>query len=128
MENPLNPELKERKRHSCLMALLIYLGLSAAIGSIFNLLGRNQVIRIIPDLPPWAPTGILAIGLLGTLTLGALIAIWYWKRWGVYAYGSIMIIALALNTLLLGIERSWFGLIGPSLLFVFILRQWSDYD
>jgi len=122
----------KRKRHGCLTALLVWLGTFSAIGSLANIFMGEQLIKQVavttPNLPKWSATGTFIVGLLGIPAVLSLIAIWRWKKWGVYLYGITIFGVTILNAIILGIRKSSVGLIGFILLMPFVYRQWSDFE
>ena len=131
MTEPMSPQAPPapalKRRHGCLTAIIIVFGVLSAISTVVNLVMSGTLAANLPGAPSWAPTGIIVMGLLGLLGVASLIALWFWKRIGLYAYVALGIVILALN-LALGVYTGVLGLVGVALVLIFVLRQWEDFE
>lgn len=93
------------------------------------LLGASTVTRTLPNIPEWA---IFLLALLGSANSGFALAIWKWKRWGVYGFVASALVAFVVNVLILGIAAGILGLLGlfiNVLILYFLLRSvWSTME
>lgn len=122
-------ETPTRKRHGCLTAILIVFAIMTFVSSVINLVMSGTLAENLPGAPEWAPVGILAMGGVGLLGVAALVALWFWKRWGLYVFVVVGVTAFVLN-LALGapIFSALMGLAGVALVLIFVLRQWGDFE
>lgn len=127
MTNVDRPVATAPQRHGCLTAILIVFGLLSALAAIMNLALRDRLASNLPNAPAWAPTGVMAMGLLGLIAVAALVGLWFWKRWALFLYLAVGLSVFVLNIQLVGLVPSLLGLIGLILVTVFVLRQWQDF-
>ena len=116
------------QRHGCLTAILIVFGILSFLAAIVNLAMHNQIAGKLPNAPAWTPNAVLAMGLLGLAGVGGLVALWFWKRWGLFLYLAVGITVFVLNVKIVGIAPAVIGLVGIALVTIFVLRQWDDFQ
>jgi len=114
---------EERKRSGCLTALLILmLIVNPLIGLIYFLAGSN-IKETFTSAPDWA---IPTLGLFAFANFVFALAIWKWKKWGVYGFGISSIVIFAIN-LSIGIPviQALFGLAGFVILIILLRPVWN---
>jgi hypothetical protein len=118
-------ESTERKRGGCLTAFLILMLIGNPLAGLYYLLAGSTVRQSLPTLPEWA---IPVLGLLALANFVFAIAIWKWKRWGVYGFVGSSLVAFLVNLIGIGILVALFGLVGVVIL-AFLLRPiWHQMD
>jgi len=127
-QSPLPPQPPAvRKRHGCLTAIIIVFGILTFLASVINLLMSGKLAEANPNAPPWAATGILIMGLMGLVGVAGYVAVWYWKKVGLYLCAAMALVALVLN-LAMAMYTGVLGLVGLALIMIFVLRQWKDFE
>jgi hypothetical protein len=122
-------EPEEKKRAVFFTVWLILSGILTFIVSIINLTCSEWIARNAPGTPDWGPLGIKIIGLTGFLVVGTIVAIWYWKKWGIFVNAILALGIFVLNIYLgLGIGQSLFGLAGPAIIIFMASKQWSYFN
>jgi hypothetical protein len=82
-------ESTERKRGGCLTAFLVLMLVVSPLYALLPLMPMSEGTKqILPKWPEWA---IFLMGLLGLANFVFAIAIWKWKRWGVYGFAGTAI-------------------------------------
>jgi hypothetical protein len=67
--------------------------------------------------------------LLGVVQLAAVVAIWYWKRWGVYLYYTLAVVGFVSNVLVGLPTFLWIiWLVSFGLFVFFSANQWNDFE
>jgi hypothetical protein len=104
-----------------LVLMLIFNGLIILLYGFFLLSGR----ALLPAAPPWALPALL---LLGAVNLVSAVALWRWRRWGLYALVASSLVVLGVN-LSLGqsIPLCFLGLLGPVILLLLIRPVWKTF-
>ncbi|MBU0511872.1 MAG: hypothetical protein KJ638_09265 [Chloroflexi bacterium] len=103
-------ESPERKRGGCLTAFLVLMLVVSPLYVLVGLLPTSEeVSELLPKWPQWA---ILLMGLLGLANFVFALAIWKWKRWGVYGFAGAAIVFFVANVIRggVGIYGAFFGL------------------
>lgn len=93
-------ESQPRKRGSCLTAFLVFILLANLWGGCYNLFAGARVREVFSSLPAWV---IPLMGLLGGANCVFVIAIWKWKKWGVYGFAVSVAIASLINMVAFGV-------------------------
>jgi hypothetical protein len=92
---------------------------------LYYLLAGSTVRQSLPNLPAWA---VPVLGLLALANFVFAIAIWKWKKWGMYGFVGSAVVAFLVNLIGIGILGSLFGLVGLAIL-AFLLRPvWNQMD
>jgi len=55
------------------------------------------------------------------------VALWFWKRWGLFLYLVVGLAVFVVRLMILGIVPSLLGLVGIALVTTFVMRQWQDF-
>jgi len=146
--------LMARKRQGCLSILLVLgiigstlgmlAGLGVALWVIVNYFTTNSAALVLPEeLAPLAPVvalGIASMVISGVLSMGqlvAMLAIWNWKKWGLYLLGVVALASVLQNVW----SSTQFGQSGSSsvwgifiaflafgLVALFVLTRWRLYE
>ena len=78
---------------------------------------------------PSFPTALLPVlALLTFANLAFAIAIWKWKRWGLYGFIASSAIAFLINLTTIGVGTALLGLLGVVLLAVLVRPVWSQME
>jgi len=93
LEDEKSPEkvvhVEQRKRGGCLTFILISGFIFIPLGIITNLVSESSFREIYPGWPDWMrPINIIS-GIISFITY---IAIWNWKKWGVYLYYQLSVV------------------------------------
>lgn len=115
------PSTITRKHSGCLTAFLAL----AVVG--------NALLALLPwvmasNVPSTMQPFVLFAGLLNLAGVGFAIAIYKWKKWGVYGYMACIGITILLNLILGDIVSAGRGLIPMGLLVYLIRPSWSQME
>jgi len=146
--------LMERKRQGCLSILLVLgiigstlvmlAGLGVALWVIVNYFTTHSAALVLPEelapLAPFVALGIASMVISGVLSMGqlvAMLAIWSWKKWGLYLLGVVALASVLQNVW----SSTQFGQSGSSsvwgifitflafgLVALFVLTHWRLYE
>jgi hypothetical protein len=146
--------LMERKRQGCLSILLVLgiigstlgmlAGLGVALWVIVNFSTTHSAALVLPEelapLAPFVALGIASMVIGGVLSMGqlvAMLAIWNWKKWGLYLLGVVALCSVLQNIW----SSTQFGQSGGSsvwgifitflafgLVALFVLTRWKLYE
>ncbi|MCX7902809.1 MAG: hypothetical protein N2483_11165, partial [Burkholderiaceae bacterium] len=114
-------DIEVRKRSGCLSAFLVL----AMIG---NSLMALLTCSLAADMPSSEQPLSIFAGLLNLACIGFAIAIWKWKRWGVYGYVICLGVFFIINVVLGDIETAIRGLVPIGLLIWLISPVWKQLD
>ncbi len=90
--------------------------------SIYYLVAGDTIQHTMPD---WS---IPVFALFGLINLGLAIAVWNWKRIGVYGFWVSAIIVMGINLSIgLSLVQSLPGLVGPLILTLLVRPKWNDF-
>lgn len=117
-------EPQNRDRGGCLDAFLVVsIALNVIVVGLYILAGVG-LLRSLHWLPLWAAWTLVAVGFIN---IGALLAIWSWRRWGLYAFVTNCVAVFALNSYLgLSLPTRIIGLVSPVLLALLVRPIWRD--
>lgn len=116
----------EKKRGGCITAFLIFMFIINPLISIYYLLAGDMVRDAYPAMPDWA---LPVLALFGLINLGLAIAIWKWKRIGIYGLWVSAAVVVVINlTIGLTPVQSFMGLIGPLIITLLVRPKWADFD
>jgi hypothetical protein len=98
------------KRGGCLTAFIVIMLVLSPLFGIVSLIPTSAEFR--QSLPNWPQWAILLMGLLALANFGFFIAIWKWKRWGVYGFIGVVVAFFVINLMRggIGFYASLFGL------------------
>lgn len=110
------------QRGGCLTAFLLLLIVAYPVLALTYWLGSAVIKRSVPTMPDWF-SPVMAIACLYDFAFA--IAIWKWRRWGVYGYGVITALVFAAN-LAIGwpFLRALMGLLGFAVLVLLLRPRW----
>ena len=87
----------------------------------------GDLIRSQPPHPPAAAIPVLGAACAANVVLA--IAVWRWKKWGVYGFLGMSILAFVANVLMgTPVLNTAFGLLGPVILWLLIRPRWTDFS
>ncbi len=114
----------EKKRGGCLTAWLIFMLIANSLTALYYLVSL-AIGEGLPGIPQWAKY-ILAVGCI--LNIVFAVAILRWKRWGVYGFGFVSIVAFIFN-LATGLPIfnpiAALGLVGIIVLVILVRPVWE---
>lgn len=113
------------KRGIWLAFFIIFMVLSNAITASSYFTNAEQVASTVPNL---TPTFVQLLGLGTIMNVVFAAAIWNWKRWGLYGFYAMSVLAAAVN-LYLGFNLVWvaIGLSGAAILFLLVRKKWEHF-
>jgi len=115
----------ERKREGCLTIFLIMMLVVNLVTGFYFLVTSFVARQSLPAFPAWI---IPVSGLLCMANVVFTLAIWKWKKWGLYGFACSVAAAYIVNLVTTKMLWNVFGLIGV-LLLAFLLRpHWSHMD
>ncbi|GAB6188035.1 hypothetical protein [Thermopirellula anaerolimosa] len=94
------PESQPRKRGGCLTAFLVVALLANLWGGCYELFAGARVREVFSSLPAWV---VSVAGLLALANCVFTIAIWKWKKWGVYGFAASVAVMSLINTAAFGV-------------------------
>jgi hypothetical protein len=116
------------ERGGCLTVLLGFMVLGSLLIAISHLATPERVKHmLLPHAPDWSLPLLAALALVN---LGCAIAIFRWKKWGVYGAVLVAIAVFALNVLVVGrrIVPSALSLLGPLVLVRLAWERWKRFE
>jgi hypothetical protein len=106
---------KEKKRHGCLTAYLIFMLVVNTLCALVVPFTTSLVEKHTPSFPSWLLWVSASLCLLNVVFV---IALFKWKKWGFICFCIVSVVALGINLYGgLGVGASLRGLIGIALLF-----------
>jgi hypothetical protein len=110
------------QRGGCLTAFLLLLIVAYPLLALSYWLGSALIKRAVPAMPDWF-SPVMALACLYDFAFA--IAIWKWRRWGVFGYGVITVLVFVAN-LAIGwpLIRALPGLLGFLVLLGLLRPQW----
>lgn len=115
----------ERKRGGCLTAFLILALVVNPLLGLYYLVQGATISQMLPNVPTWI---IPVLGVLSLVNFGFIIAIWRWKKWGVYGFVGLTAIVLVINLLTIGITAIPAGVLSLAVLGFLLRPVWDDMD
>lgn len=120
---------QERKRGGCLTILLILMLIANPLTGLTYLLAGAAITQVLPNVPQW---GIFLLGFLSFANFVFALAIWTWKKWGVYGLAASSLVTFVFNVLTLGLLAGLFNLLALGieiLILVVLLRPvWNTME
>jgi hypothetical protein len=126
MENIETVQIAEKKRGGCITAFLIFMFIVNPVLSLYYIAAGEIVKQSLPTMPDLA---IPALAILGLINFGLAIAMWNWKKIGLYGFWVSSIIILGIN-LSAGISllQSLLGLLGPIIITLLVKPKWNEFE
>ena len=116
----------EKKRGGCITAFLIFMFVINPLLAIYYLFAGDMVRDAFPNIPGWAIPALIVFCLIN---LGLAIAIWKWKRIGIYGLWVSAVLVVGINlTIGLSAVQSFMGLLGPLIITLLVRPKWADFD
>jgi hypothetical protein len=118
-------ETTKPERGGCLTAFLIFMLILNPLTALYYLFSGSTLRQALPTLPAWA---IPTLAILAIANFVFALAIWKWKKWGLYGFAATSLIVFVINLISIGFFPALSGLIGLGLL-VFLLRNvWGQME
>ncbi len=126
MENNETTQITEKKRGGCLTTFLIFMFILNPLTSIYYIVAGDTVKQAMPNMPDWA---IPVLTVFGLINVGCAIAVWNWKKIGIYGFWASAIIVLGIN-FSIGISpiQSLLGLLGPIIITLLVRPKLVDFE
>ena len=116
---------EERKRGGCLTAWLILMLIANPLVAVYYLAAGHTVKQALPNLPEYAIPLLIFLGIANFVFA---LAIWSWKKWGMYGFACSAAIAFIINLTNLGVGPSLLGLVGVGILVALVSPVWKQMD
>ncbi len=113
------------KRGGCLTTFLIFMLVVNLLVGIYYFAAGSSVAQALPNMPAWV---ILLLGAIGIANFIFAIAIWKWKKWGMYGFASSAIITFLINATFINVLSAIFGLVGVGILAFLLQQVWSQME
>jgi hypothetical protein len=116
----------EKARGGCLTAFLIVMLILNPLVAIYYLVAGDSLATVVPGFTPGM---MILFALLGFANLAFALAVWRWKRWGVYGFGVSAIAAFIANMAIgLPITSALGGLVGLIIMVALVSRIWDQME
>ncbi len=130
---PEPPTVSLRKRAGTRLLLALFL-LASVVGGAGGLIvialggGLPDTLETVPTASSRLPQRVVFLALLGLFNAGSAVGMWSFRRWGVYGVVCASLMAFMVNLKIGGVQAAAPGLIGVSLLSVFAMSIWIEFD
>ena len=115
----------ERKRGGCLTAWLILMMVFNPLVTIYYLVSGSAIQNSMPAYPSW---GIPVMIVLTLVNLACAIALWGWRKWGLYGLIASSLVAFLINVFTLGFAASVSGLVGIVIMIALVRPVWKQME
>jgi len=123
---PVQPSPPERRRGGCLTAFLVVMMIVNPLTALVYFLGASFIKRGLPDAPAWSMPVLGAFCILNT---ACAVALWKWKKWGLYGFVFSAVVALIVNIVIgLPLAQVVAGPIGVVVLYVLVRPSWTQME
>lgn len=114
-----------KKRGFWLTAFLILMFIANPFTAFTYFSNPEMIIQAYPKMT----TGILYfMGAISIVNLVLAIGVWMWKKWGVFGFYGVVVIAFCINIYVgIGIVGSLSGLIGAVIIFFTTKNRWEHF-
>jgi hypothetical protein len=110
-----NPPVVKKKHGGWLTAMIIIMIVHGIFNTVAILSFRNSAYT---NIPPWLYAGAVFDGVA---TVISAIALWYWRRWGLYLYIAATAVSIALGVIVMRSQIAAFYNIIPLAILGYIL-------
>jgi len=112
----------EIPRGGCVSVFLVFSMIANACTAIlYALLSVKQTAQL--HVPIWV---LLFLAVVGIINLCAAIAVWRWRKWGVYACAASALVIFPINLVLhVSPVVAAIGLLGPAILIALVRPIWA---
>jgi hypothetical protein len=127
---PPNLSFRQRASTKLLMGILLLATVAGGTGGLILVAmggGQPDVLEMHPD-PGRLPQRMLLLALCGLANSGCAVAMWSFRRWGVYGVLSASLVAFVINFKMGGIPVAVPGLIAVACATAFALAAWVEFD
>jgi len=116
---------KEKPRGGCLSTFLVVMMIAnAGVAIIYAKELFNQHVHI--HIPTWA---LISTGIFGLVNFCASMAMWRWRKWGVYTFCGLAPIIFLINiSLHISPYQALAGFLGPLILIALVRRVWPQME
>jgi hypothetical protein len=121
----MTPLPQERKRGGCFTLFIVLMLITNPLTGLLYVLAGSIILQALPNVPPWA---ILLLTALAFVNFVFALAIWKWKKWGVYGFAGSSLVIFVINTLTLGIVGGLLGLVSVALLAFLARPVWNAME
>ena len=113
------------KRRGCLTAWLITMLIANPLMGIYYFVAGSSAAQLLPNMPAWT---IPLYGIICFANFIFAIAIWKWKKWGMYGFATSAGINFLIDATYDNIFTALFGLVGVGILALFLRQVWSHME
>jgi hypothetical protein len=114
-----------RERGGCLSVLLVLMLIANPLTGLYYLAFGSAVRQALPNLPAWA---LLVLGILAFGNFACALAVWRWKKWGIYGFAASSLVIFLINASYIGVLTAALGLLGIAILALLVRPLWSRFD
>ena len=93
--------------------------------NLYHLVAGHTLRQTVPAMPAWAIPILIVLGVANFIFV---IGVWKWKKWGVYGFGVVSLVAFVINLISIGILGAIFGLVGLGILIFLLRNAWAQMD
>ena len=115
----------ERRRGGCLTAWLMLMLILNPLVAIYYLVAGGTVRQALPGLPPWVLPVLTVFGIANFVFA---LAVWNWKKWGMYGFVGSSAVVFFINAATLGTGRAIIGLVGVIILAALVRPIWKQME
>lgn len=121
-----------KKKRGAFLTIMIVLGAFGALQALYAVINTDALKLAYGQVPAWfSPLYLFSF----LLSVGAIIGIWMWKKWGVYLIAASIALNLVTQLFLFKPVQQSVGqfswimtLVGGGLWFWAISRKWPDFE
>lgn len=118
-------QLVQRRRGGCLTAFLILMLIANPLTALYYLVAGSTIHEYLPNLPLWT---IPCLGLAALANFAFAIALWRWKKWGMYGFAVTTAAGFVINLLYMGTLTAVLGIIGVVILILLLRPVWNQME
>ena len=119
-----NPQPIRPTRGGCLSLMLIGMLILSPLAAIDYFISISPSVgQPLSNLPPWIRA---LLGTSGLAQFVFVIAIWKWKKWGMYGLAGLSVIVFLLNAIYISILSGILGLAGVATIAFLLRKTWNQ--
>ncbi len=130
LPEPPRRSFRQRAGTKLVLASLLFVNLTGGAGGLIDVaLGGGQEDTLTASLiPSRLPQRMLMLALCGIVNAGCSVAMWSFRRWGVYGVTCVSLVAFVINWKIGGVPVAVPGLIAVAGVAVFAMVSWLEFD
>lgn len=114
-----------KKRGGCLTAMLIVMIVLNPLFGLYYFVSGESLSAALPGLPE---IFLPILGVVGFANLAFALAIWNWKKWGVYGFVATALGVFIINAVYINPMSAISGLVGVGLLLALVIPNWKQME